>query len=556
MSLFDIHREVLFKAIDSVKSGIFFNHYPEVHFEEIYKEQEVSAGYQKFKDYLNRKFESLRQAQPVNWVGDEESPYLQQPLNIKYPTFEIETIINRAYGEFHKWRKVKIEERAGLLLESLSRIEKKFHEIAFAQMHTTGMSYEFSYQMSGPHAAQRALNAVAMGYDSLQRFPESDPDSLMMDEFGIKLNKRWKAVPTGISLIIGSPNFPARDTIPGIYASLITGNPVIIKPHSSSILPVAIAVSEIQKVFSENGYDPNICQIAIETQNEDFSMALAKMDEIRLIDYRGNGGMIEFLEKLKNKTIFLEKNTVNSVIIDSVEDLEFTIQNLILSLTLYSGQMNNTPQNFFIPEEGIETPEGRITFRQFLQSFHDELDRLVNKDPAGPVILGAIQDPRTILEIRNLENKAQKIYFSDAPYRHPDYPNARTLCPLLMEVDPSQFDVYQKHYFGPVGFLIRTKNTQQSIHLASETSRKTGSIYCSAFTIHPELKEQITDALTVTNTPVTFNMVGNIYIEKGSSYEHFHLTGGNTASIASSSNLEYVLRRFTWVGYREPIYPG
>ena len=554
MSLFTKHRKILEKAVSSVKNGVFFNHYPELHTDKVFLEKDISGGYEKFMEYVNNKFESLRQAQPVSWEGIEESPFLMKPLNIKYPTFSVDTLVKRAGDEFNRWRKVKLEDKAGLLLESLSRLEKKFHEIAFAQMHTTGMSYHFSFQMAGPHTAQRALNAIAMGYESLQRFPESDFDAKSNDEFGIRLNKKWTAVPKGISLIISSPNFPLRDSIPGIYASLITGNPVVIVPHVSSILPIAIVVSEIQKVFSENGYGPNICQIAVDTKTEEFTKELAGRPEVKLIDYRGNTGISRFIGGLRDKTIFHEKNCINSVIIDSVEDLDFTMHNLVLSLSLYSGQMNNTPQNFFIPEDGIETHEGKISYKQFILSFLDELDRLVNHDVSGPMIMGAIQDPKTIENIAFLESKAHKVYYKASPYKHGDYPHARTLCPMVMEIGPEQKDVFCKQYFGPVGLIIKTKDVEQAIQLASEAARETGSLYCSAFTLHKKIKDRILDSLTVTNTPVTFNMVGNIYIEKGSAYDHFHLTGGNTASIASSSNLEFVLRRFTWVGYREPVY--
>jgi hypothetical protein len=44
-----------------------------------------------------------------------------------------------------------------------------------------------------------------------------------------------------------------------------------------------------------------------------------------------------------------------------------------------------------------------------------------------------------------------------------------------------------------------------------------------------------------------------MYLEKDVQYTDFKLTGGNTASKASASNLEFVSQRFTWVGYKEPL---
>jgi hypothetical protein len=49
-------------------------------------------------------------------------------------------------------------------------------------------------------------------------------------------------------------------------------------------------------------------------------------------------------------------------------------------------------------------------------------------------------------------------------------------------------------------------------------------------------------------------MVGNFYLDPGESFENYHMTGGNTASKASASNLDFVLQRFTWVGCKQPAF--
>lgn len=35
-------------------------------------------------------------------------------------------------------------------------------------MHTTGQGYMMAFQASGPHAADRAMEAIAFGYDELK----------------------------------------------------------------------------------------------------------------------------------------------------------------------------------------------------------------------------------------------------------------------------------------------------------------------------------------------------------------------------------------------------
>jgi hypothetical protein len=125
---------------------------------------------------------------------------------------------------------------------------------------------------------------------------------------------------------------------------------------------------------------------------------------------------------------------------------------------------------------------------------------------------------------------------------------------MVMELFPDQKDIYMREHFGPVGFLIKTKNSFHSLELAYETAEKKGAQYCSVFTTNEKFKDIIIDQMTTTNTPITFNMVGNIYLVPGDNYDEYHLTGGNTASNASAANLDFVLQRFTWVGCKQPVF--
>ena len=82
MFLFEKYKSIINETIESIHKGHFFNRYPELPTDKIYGEQSISDGYQKFKSHINNKFEDLRQTMPESWEGNEESPFLQQPLNI------------------------------------------------------------------------------------------------------------------------------------------------------------------------------------------------------------------------------------------------------------------------------------------------------------------------------------------------------------------------------------------------------------------------------------------------------------------------------------------
>lgn len=552
LNLVDKHQSTIDTAVRALHERTFFAHYPENPSPDLYGEHADKEGRDKYKAHLNRKFEELLQQDPEAWVGQEESPYEQQPLGVKYPFFSPEILVSRAEEAYHQWRKVKPADRAAILVESLERLRARFFEIAYATMHTTGQAYMMSFQASGPHAADRALEAVAAGFEEQTRFPEAAAWEKPMGKYNLRLNKTWRAVPKGVSLVIGCATFPTWNTVPGMYASLVTGNPVIIKPHPKAVLPIAIVVAEVQKVLQENGLNPNICQLGVDADDHLITKDLAEHPKVKLIDYTGGTEFGNYIESLPGKTTFTEKTGVNSIILDSVEDIDKVAQNLAFSVTLYSGQMCTAPQNFFVPAGGVKAGGETVPYAQVVQKIADAVTALVNNPKAGPHILGAIQNPATAARVKDAASLKGKEVLSTCDFQHPVFANARTCTPVIYEVDATEKESYSRELFGPIVLVIKTRDTAQSIQIAKEMAQNYGAISCGAYTTDPEVKEQIMDEMSLAGTPVSFNLTGGIYVNQNASFSDFHVTGGNPAGNASFTNPEFVIKRFTWVGFREP----
>jgi phenylacetic acid degradation protein paaN len=553
--LFEKHNQVISEAVEAINKRTFFSHYPEQPAPQIWGENADNEGKNKFEGLLNKNFDEILQDNNGDWIGEEVSPFTMKPLNIKYPTNDVDKYILKAKASFHIWRKSKIEERAGILVESLERIGKRFFEIAYATMHTTGQSFMMAFQASGPHAADRALEAIAAGYEEQIKFQGKTRWEKPMGKYNITLEKEWRAVPKGLSLAIGCSTFPTWNTVPGIYASLITGNSVIVKPHPGSVLPIAIYIAEIQKVLKENGYDPHICQLAVDSKDHLISKELAQSPEIKLIDYTGNSEFGNYLEQLDGKITFTEKTGVNSIILDSVDDLDKVLQNLAVSVSLYSGQMCTAPQNIFIPKDGINTKDGKLGFEEVAKRFAEAVDNLINNPKAGPHIIGSIQNQNTLDRISSAKNLPGKIWLDSKSVENPLFKEARTAAPLIVELDAKNKESFSKEYFGPIIILIKTNNSDESIALAQELASTYGAISCGAYTTDPAVKEKIADEMSLAATPVSFNLTGGVYVNQNASFSDFHVTGGNPAGNASFTDSEYIVKRFTWVGLREPAMP-
>lgn len=539
--LFAKHQDILDNAVKASHDRTFYAQYPE--HPKAYGEEAPQSGEAAFKSQLGQPFQRLLQDSD-NWQGEEVSPYTLEPLGVSYPIVPADALVMSAKAAGGAWAKLPVTERAAILTETLEVIKGHFFEIAYATMHTTGQSYMMSFQASGPHANDRALEAIAMGYQELQRYPEQLTWEKPMGKASIVLEKHFRAIPKGVGLVIGCSTFPVWNSLPGIYADLVTGNPVLVKPHPKAVLPIAIVVAAIQQVLQQNGLDPLLCQLAADTSEHLNTKALCEHPEVALIDYTGGSAFGNYIEQLPGKTVFTEKAGVNSVIIDSADNMDAVAQNLAFSVSLYSGQMCTAPQNFFIPERLYDEVAGKV---------RDAVSALVANPKMGPGTLGAVQSDVTVQRAQSARSLGAGVLLVGGPVTNDEFAMARTCSPTILEVNAADKDVYARELFGPVILLVRTKDTAESLRLAKEIARQHGAITCGAYTTDPAVRAQIEEEMNSVFTPVSFNFTGFIWVNQHAAFSDFHVTGGNPAGNASFTNPEFILKRFVWIGNRMQI---
>lgn len=544
------YKEIIDNAVKAIHERTFFAQYPES--PKAYGEEAPAIGLEAYKNQLNKPFDGLLQQNPTAWIGEEVSPYTMLPLGITYPAFDVDTLIVRAGRASAEWKNKSADERAAVLVAALEAVKNRFYEIAYATQHTTGQSFVMSFQASGPHANDRALEAVAMGYEELSRFPQEIIWEKPAGKVNLKLQKKYKAIPKGIGLIIGCSTFPTWNTVPGLFATLITGNTAIVKPHPKSVYPIAIVVTEIQKALQAAGIDPNVCQLAVDSSDNLITKKLAENPLVKLIDYTGGSAFGDYVESLPGKTTFTEKAGVNSVILDSVTDMKAVSQNLAFAVSLYSGQMCTAPQNFFIPKNGIKTAEGILSYEETVAALVGAIKGLTTHPQMGAGTLGAIQNETTLKRVNSVKDIAN-IVLAPVAIENAEFPTARTSTPIVLEVDAKDFGIYENELFGPIVLIIKTNDTNQSIDLAKAMAQKHGAITCAAYTTDSKVAATIEEEMETAFVPVSFNLTGGIFVNQHATFSDFHVTGGNPAGNASFTNPEYINKRFVWVGHRTNI---
>ena len=547
--LFERHRETLDKAREAIRTRAYYSAYPESPSGKVYGEAAAGDGKAAFEARLGKAF-ALEQPASGESAATERSPY-GLPLGVQYPLADVDALIAASQAAGAAWADTTPETRAGVALEALARINARSYEIAHAVMHTTGQAFVMAFQAGGPHAQDRALEAVAYAYDELSRVPSSVVWEKPAKPEPIRVEKTFKAVPRGIDLTIGCSTFPTWNAYPGIFASLVTGNTVIVKPHPQAVLPLAISVEIVQGVLREAGFDPRVIQLAADTPEKPLAKVLAQRPEIALLDYTGSTSFGDWLEQNSHALVYTEKAGVNSVVIDSTDDLKGMARNLAMSLSLYSGQMCTTPQNLFVPKGGILASGERISFDDVVAALVKAVDGLLGDPDRASMLLGAIATDATLQRV-DAENEKPGVVRKSSTVANAEFPEARTRSPLIAVVDASDRERYGREAFGPIAFVVRTADTEESLRLATEAARKHGAITAIVYTTDDAVLAKAERWAHDGKVNLAVNLTGSLLVNQSAAFSDYHVTGGNPAGNASLTDAAFVANRFRVIETRTP----
>ncbi|MGA2927496.1 MAG: phenylacetic acid degradation protein PaaN [Solirubrobacteraceae bacterium] len=552
-ALYERHRETLTQAVSANAQRGYWSAYPEM--PKAYGEEAAKAGEDAFAADRGNRF-GLEQPATDGWEGEERSPFGFE-LGITYPHADLDQLLAQMSAAIALWRDAGPDVRAGVCLEILAKINERSHEIAHAVMHTTGQAFAMAFQAGGPHAQDRALEAVAYAYAEMTRHaararwekPQGKRPPLVME-------KRFNVVPRGIALVVGCNTFPTWNSYPGLFASLATGNAVLVKPARRAVLPLAITVAVAREVLAEAGFSPDLVALAVERPDERLASTLAVRPEVRIIDYTGSTEFGEWLEaNAPQAVVFTEKAGVNTIVLDSTDDYKGMLGNIAFTLSLYSGQMCTTTQNILVPRGGIETDQGHKDFDAVAEDLGKALDGLLGDDARANAILGAIGSPEILDRIERAQQHGRVVRASRA-VANAEFPEATVRTPALIALDAGADEqVYLTEQFGPITFLIATDDTEHSLELLRSSARDHGAITAGVYSTSDAVLEQAERAAIDGMVALSCNLTGAVYVNQSAAFSDFHATGGNPAANSTLSDGAFVASRFRIVQSRRHVAP-
>jgi phenylacetic acid degradation protein paaN len=342
-----------------------------------------------------------------------------------------------------------------------------------------------------------------------------------------------------------------------MMASLATGNPVILKPHPATVLPMAITVKAFRQVLQAAGFDPNLVTLAIDTTSEPIGKVLIKHPKTAIVDFTGSVRFGQWVEQNAHPALaFTETAGCNTVVLESAQDLDAALRNLATTMCLFSAQMCTSPQNIYIPKSGVNTPQGTVPFTEVAQRLATAVQALTSDPKKASMILATIQSPQTLALLQDLQAQGQQrgqVLLSPQPYTHPEFPDARTSTPLMLQVSTRERDLYAEERFGPISFVIACEDAQDALKQATQDARSQGGLTAFLYSTREDFIAQAEAAYARAGAQLTINLVGAMPLNFAAAYSDYHVTGLNPAGNATLTNLAFVAGRFGIVQSRRPV---
>src|SRR5215467_14538738 len=552
------HAERLDAALAAIAARGYWSAYPESPSPRVYGEGTAEAGKAAFEGHLGKRF-PLGQPGADGWVGGETSPY-GADVGVSYEHLSADALIGAATAALPGWRAAGPRVRAAVCLEILDRINARSFEIAHAVMHTSGQAFVMAFQAGGTHAQDRALEAVAYAYAEQTRHADTAVwEKPQGKRPPLRMEKTFTPVPRGIALVVGCTTFPTWNAYPGLFASLATGNAVIVKPHPGAVLPLAITVSVVREVLSETGFDPNVALLAPEAPGEGLAAVLAVRPEIKIVDFTGSTAFGDWLEEhARQARVYTEKAGVNMVLIESTGDYAGMLANLAFSLVLYSGQMCTTPQDLLVPAAGIDTDQGHKNVAEIAADLGAAIDSLLGPDAQAVELLGAIVNDGVLGRLDAAAARASgegRVAIPSRTVSHPAFPGARVRTPLVISAsapDGGSGEIASE-CFGPVSYLVSTPDAAASVELFRQVTGAKGALTAGVYSTDEGYLATVRDAALDAGVALSENLTGGVYVNQSAAFSDFHATGANPAANDSSTDGDFVPGRFRVVQSRRHL---
>jgi acyl-CoA reductase-like NAD-dependent aldehyde dehydrogenase len=216
--------------------------------------------------------------------------------------------------------------------------------------------------------------------------------------------------------------------------------------------------------------------------------------------------------------------------------------------------MCTTPQNLFVPRDGIDADDGRKSVDDIIDGLGGALAKLVGEDARAVEILGGIVNDGVLDRLNEAsEGGSGEVVLASRAVAHPAFAEAVVRTPALLRVDVKDGSAYEHECFGPVSYLVTTSSTEESIDAFRATATQNGAMTAAVYSTRGDVIDAMRGAALDAGVALSENLTGPVFVNQSAAFSDFHGTGANPAANSTYTDGAYVASRFRFVQSRRHI---
>lgn len=334
-----------------------------------------------------------------------------------------------------KWASTTVEHRSHLLARAAQLLRERRGEVIGAMM------------LEGGKTIPEADPEVSEAIDFAEYYRRQ------MGKMAAMKDIRWE--PKGTIFVVSPWNFPFSIPAGGILAALMTGNCVLFKPASDTVM----IGWHLVNAFWDAGIPKEVLQF-IPCSGEELGSEIIRDTRVGCVILTGGTETAQnFLKLRPDLDLAAETGGKNAIIVSALADRDLAIKDLVQSAFGHSGQKCSAASLAILEAEVYDDPQFRKTLRETAASWKVGLPW----DPATKMN-PLIHQPRGVLKraLTTLEPGEEWLL---EPKQHPDNPCLWSPG-IKWNVQPGSF-THMTELFGPVLAVLRAKDLRHAIELAN-----------------------------------------------------------------------------------------
>jgi len=363
---------------------------------------------------------------------------------------DIEEAIEKGLSAFKDLKKLPVYKRAELLHLIAKKIGERKEDFARLIALEAGKPITFARV-----EVDRCRELFDWAAEEIKRW-DGDMIPLELDKLGENRVGIYRRFPIGVVLAITPFNFPLNLVAHKVAPALAVGNPVIVRPSSST--PSAALL--LGKIISETDLPPG--SISVLPCDTSLGQKMVSDPRIAMFTFTGSpevGWRLKEIAGRKKTTLELGGNA--ALIVDSLRFGDFLYSRTILGAYYQAGQVCISIQRIFVQ---------RKLYRDFLEEMKERVESVPTGDPLDEkVICGPLIDKNAADRVEAWINEALRggAQVVVGGKRLRDFSSIITPC-ILTHTTPDM-KVNSMEVFGPVVTVEPYEDFEEAVAMANDS---------------------------------------------------------------------------------------